>query len=204
MADIFVISNMIERIDNQETNAQDSDLRYGMIHVNERVPGDWLYDEYEFNFKNFSFDRYDKNPTLTIDHSNSVMDIVGRVEEHEVNDAGIKVGFKFMQSEKGNFVKSAWDGGYINALSSELITDYENLTLIEEDNKWILRFEEATISGLSIVTTPRDEDSLRTNFINGFNKYKGIKEEDFKKGRNTVQPNPEEIDRLMQLVSNRF
>ena len=138
-----------------------------MALVNEELSGGLFYDLIRMDYrKALKFDRFDKNPTLVVNHEQDVEGIIGHVTQRTFTDEGLKTAFKLAPTPRAESIGMLWDEGYIKGLSiwfAPTAGQYE-YNYDKERNLDILDIYEAQLLNLSIVGTPRDPDSLKSSY----------------------------------------
>ena len=158
---IFTLSNV--------TGPDENGLRHGVAAAGNVLRSGWYERRHDWR-KEMSYDRFYKNPILTVDHSYDVEDIIGRVASHSINSAGLNIAMEFHgETEKSRIVASMWDKGYVSGLSISYGANKEEFEYDEEEDKLVHTLAESELVHMSVVSVPRDEDTLKNSLLTSNN-----------------------------------
>ena len=147
-------------------NASPEDTGLGLAATdNTDLPGDWLADVYRFDArKNLDMTRYRKNPILLIDHSTTVLSIVGWADRLEWVKAGLELTPGFYRYALADTIRQMWADSAIRALSISHSPDPRETKYYVEDDLLVVEFGNSELVEISFVYAGRDPDALKNGF----------------------------------------
>ena len=141
---------------------QQDDIRQGIAIKNDELEGGFFFDIIRFNWrKNMKYNRFDINPTLSVDHNDVSAGIVGSIVERRATENGLEIDFVPAPTPKAKEVFELWDNGFLSGLSIWHSPTKDDFYYEEETDQYVLEILESQLVNVSIVVAGRDPESLK-------------------------------------------
>ena len=158
-----------KKLSRNKSGPDENGLRSGIALLNTKLEGGFFIDEIEFDWrKNLKYNRFDKNPSLVVDHGMGVDDVVGFINERATTPDGLNIKFSPAPTQRAEQVFQMWDEGYVKGLSiwHSPLPGEDTFEYDAEEDIFRLIIGESELNNVSIVSVPRDPDSLKNSNTN--------------------------------------
>lgn len=155
----------------------DDDLRWGLASLQNELPlGRGDIREFDW-YNQLSLKRFESgNAPVNIDHDDSALSLVGKVDRYKLQKNGFEVGINFdIADDIANRIAGKWDRGYIKGLSTQYYTEtpgkYEwfagswEKALDSDDFRIKEVLTNGVLTGVAVVSIPRDMYTLQRNSL---------------------------------------